>query len=90
MTIAVYPGTFDPVHYGHMDIARRAAQIFQELVVGVYDRPQKRLLFSVEERVAMMREALADIPNITVQSYGQLTVDFARRNGAMVIVRGLR
>jgi pantetheine-phosphate adenylyltransferase len=90
LTIAVYPGTFDPVHYGHMDIARRAAQIFQELVVGVYDRPQKRLLFSVEERVAMMREALADIPNITVQSYGQLTVDFARRNGAMVIVRGLR
>lgn len=90
MTSAVYPGTFDPVHLGHMDIARRAAQIFEKLTVGVYDRPQKRLLFTVEERVSMMREALADVPNITVQSYSQLTVDFARRNGAMVIVRGLR
>ena len=90
MTIAIYPGTFDPIHNGHIDIARRGAKIFDELIVGVYDRPQKSLLFSVGERVTMAREAVKDIPNVRVESYGTLTVDFAKRQGARVIVRGLR
>ncbi|NLG27067.1 MAG: pantetheine-phosphate adenylyltransferase [Chloroflexi bacterium] len=90
MTIAVYPGTFDPLHYGHMDIARRAARIFDELIVAIYDRPQKTLLFSAEERVAMAREALAGTPNLRIMPYHTLTVDFVREQGATVIVRGLR
>ena len=90
MIIAVYPGTFDPVHFGHIDIARRAAQIFERVVVGIYDRPQKNLFFSLEERLTLLREALADEPNIQVQGYHGLTVDFARQQGARVIVRGLR
>ena len=90
MSIAVYPGTFDPVHNGHIDIARRAACIFDKVIVGVYDRPQKNLMFSVNDRVAMAIEALADCPNITVRRYHGLTVDFCRQVGASVIVRGLR
>ncbi len=90
MTVAIYPGTFDPVHYGHVDIARRAAGIFDKLVVAVYDRPQKNLLFSVAERLVMLRNALCEVPNIEVQSYGGLTVTYARQQGARVIVRGLR
>lgn len=90
MSIAVYPGTFDPVHYGHIDIARRAAHIFDKVVIGVYDRPQKNLLFSVQDRLSMVRAALGDIPNVQVDRYDILTVDFARHHGACVIVRGLR
>ena len=90
MTVAIYPGTFDPVHYGHMDIARRAAGLFDKLVVAVYDRPQKSLMFSTEERVKMVYEALSDVPNIEVESYEGLTADFAHERGARVIVRGLR
>jgi len=90
LSIAVYPGTFDPVHNGHIDIARRAACIFDKVIVGVYDRPQKNLMFSVNDRVAMAIEALADCPNITVRRYHGLTVDFCRQVGASVIVRGLR
>ncbi|HHX65277.1 MAG TPA: pantetheine-phosphate adenylyltransferase [Chloroflexi bacterium] len=86
----MYPGTFDPVHYGHMDIARRAAGLFDKLVVAVYDRPQKSLMFSTEERVKMVYEALSDVPNIEVESYEGLTADFAHERGARVIVRGLR
>ncbi len=88
--IAVYPGTFDPIHLGHVDIAARAASIFDSLVVAVYNRPAKNLLFTVEERVALAREALASFPNIRVVSYGGLTVEFARQVGAQAIVRGLR
>ena len=87
---AIYPGTFDPIHLGHVDIAIRAANIFDELVVAVYDRPAKSLLFTVEERVALARQALADLPNVRVTPYGGLTVEFARRVGAQAIVRGLR
>jgi pantetheine-phosphate adenylyltransferase len=90
LSIAVYPGTFDPIHYGHIDIARRAALIFDKVVVGIYDRPQKNLLFSIEDRLAMVRSALEDISNIQVDRYNILTVDFARQHGARVIVRGLR
>ncbi|MGB9777241.1 MAG: pantetheine-phosphate adenylyltransferase [Anaerolineae bacterium] len=90
MCRALYPGTFDPIHLGHMDIAIRAATIFDDLVVGIYDRPSKSLLFSLEERIELAREALKDVPNIHVLPYGELTAEFARRIGARVIVRGLR
>jgi pantetheine-phosphate adenylyltransferase len=90
LTIAVYPGTFDPAHYGHIDIAKRAAGIFDKVVVGVYDRPQKNLMFSTAERLVMLSEALRDVPNIEVRSYNKLTVDFVKQQGATVIVRGLR
>jgi len=88
--VALYPGTFDPVHFGHIDIAARATRIFDELVVAVYDRPAKNLLFTVEQRVELARQALADLPTLRVVPYGGLTVDFARRVGAQAIVRGLR
>ncbi len=90
MTVAIYPASFDPIHYGHLDIIRRAAAIFDEVVVGVYDRPLKNLLFNVTERLALVREAVADVPRVRVTSYSGLTVDFAREVGARVIVRGLR
>jgi len=88
--VAVYPGSFDPVHLGHIDVAKRAAQIFDRLVVGAYASPIKRLMFSVDERVDMVRRALADVDNLIVEGYDGLTVDFARKHGAHVIVRGLR
>ena len=89
---AVYPGTFDPVHLGHLNLMERAAAIFDELVVGVFDhgRPIKSVLFSVDERAAMIQEALDGQPNITIQPFGGLLVDFARELEAKVIVRGLR
>lgn len=90
MPIAVYPGTFDPVHLGHVDIASRASLLFDELIIAVYDRPMKNLLFSIDRRVEMMQDALAHLPNVTVRSYSGLTVDFVRSVGATVIVRGLR
>jgi pantetheine-phosphate adenylyltransferase len=88
--IAIYPGTFDPIHFGHIDIATRAANIFDELTVAIYDRPAKSLLFTIEERVALAREALTDLSNVQVTPYTGLTVEFARHVGAMSIVRGLR
>lgn len=88
--IAIYPGTFDPIHLGHVDIASRAAHIFAELVVAVYDRPAKNLMFTVEERVALARQALTGLSNVRVAPYNGLTVEFARQIGAQAIVRGLR
>ena len=90
MTIAIYPGSFDPIHYGHIDIAKRAANLFDILIWAAYGRPLKNLLFSTEERLAMMREAAAGTPNIRVMPYHSLTVEFARSQGATVMVRGLR
>ncbi|MDY7039611.1 MAG: pantetheine-phosphate adenylyltransferase [Chloroflexota bacterium] len=90
MTTAVYPGTFDPVHYGHMDIATRAAKIFDHLIVAVYARPLKNLLFSADERLSLMTEAMTDLPNVTVESYDGLTVEYVRKKNANVMVRGLR
>ena len=90
MTVAIYPASFDPIHYGHIDIAKRAARIFDKLIWAVYDRPRKNLMFTTEERVAFMRQAVQDTPNIEVMSYDSLTVEFARQVGAKVMVRGLR
>jgi pantetheine-phosphate adenylyltransferase len=90
MTIAVYPASFDPITLGHMDVAARAAAIFDTVILAVYDRPLKNLLFSTEERVDLVREAVGHLPNVQVDTYSQLTVDYARRVGAKAIIRGLR
>ena len=90
MVRAFFPGTFDPIHYGHIDIATRAVRLFDELVVGVYDRPLKNLLFSPEERIALAEKAFAGHPKIRVTGYSGLTVDYCQKQDAQVIVRGLR
>lgn len=87
---AIFPATFDPIHLGHVDIALRASKLFDEVIVAVYDRPLKSLLFTVEQRVALAREAFGNTPGIQVASYSGLTVEFARAVGAQAIVRGLR
>ena len=90
MVRALFPGTFDPIHYGHIDIATRATRLFDELVVAVYDKPLKSLLFSPEERMDLVKQAVKDNPKIKVVGYSGLTVDFCREVQANVIVRGLR
>lgn len=90
MTVALYPGSFDPVTMGHVDIAERAASLFERVIVAVYDEPPKRLLFNTKERVDLMQRALAHLSNVKVTSYKGLTVEFARQCKAKVIVRGLR
>ena len=90
MTKVVFPGTFDPIHHGHVDIAMRAARLFDEVVVAVYDKPLKNLLFSPEKRISLVREVLKSESRITVLGYSGLTVNFARAIGAKAIVRGLR
>ena len=90
MVRALFPGTFDPIHYGHMDIAIRAVRLFDEVIMAVYDRPLKSLMFDPQERMALVTEAFKDQPRIKVMGYSGLTVDFARKMNAQVIVRGLR
>ena len=90
MRRAIYPCTFDPIHLGHIDIAKRAGALFDEVIVGVYDRPVKKVLFSLDERVDMAREVLDGNSGLIVKSYSGLTVEFARTVGATAIVRGLR
>ena len=90
MASAVYPGTFDPVHNGHVDITTRASKLFERLVIGVYDSPPKELLFSTDERVEFFAEAVSHLPNVDVVPFSGLAVDFARRVGAQFILRGLR
>jgi pantetheine-phosphate adenylyltransferase len=87
---AVYPGSFDPAHYGHIDIATRAARVFDEVIVAVYDTPAKQILFSVEERVAILERAFNGLPNVKVAHYSGLTVDYMRRVDAFIMIRGLR
>lgn len=87
----VYPGTFDPAHYGHIDIVTRAARVFDEVIVAVNHRPAKKdVLFTVQERVDMLKRALQDLNNVSVASYDGLTVDYVRKVGAFAIIRGLR
>ena len=87
---ALFPGTFDPIHYGHIDIARRAARLFDEVIIAVYDRPLKSLVFPPEERLALTRQAVENDPKISVVGYSGLTITFCHKIGAQVIVRGLR
>ena len=90
MVRALFPGTFDPIHYGHIDIATRATRVFDEVVMAVYDKPLKSLMFAPDERISLVTEAFRDNPKIKVTGYSGLTVEFARRVEAQVIVRGLR
>jgi len=90
MKKAVYPGSFDPVTYGHIDIIRRAAGIFDELTISVLDNKAKTPLFSVEERVKILKEATKDIPNVKVESFSGLLINYAAENDFHVSVRGLR
>lgn len=90
MTIAVYPGSFDPITNGHLDIVTRAARLFDTVVMAVFDRPNKNLLFNTSERITMVKEAVRDLPRVKVDTYSALTVDYVREIGASVIVRGLR
>lgn len=88
---ALFPGSFDPVHYGHLDIAVRASKIFDRLIIGVYAAPDKRnVTFTLEERIEMFSRAVSDYPNIEVVGYSGLTVQFAEKIGASVMIRGLR
>jgi pantetheine-phosphate adenylyltransferase len=90
--LAIYPGTFDPIHYGHMDIARRASRLFDQLLIAVYDKPLKSLVFSPEDRIGLAEEAARQmaLPNVRVIGYSGLTIEFCRKVGAKVVVRGLR
>ncbi len=87
---AVFPGTFDPIHYGHIDIALRASRVFDEVIIAVFNRPMKTILFSPEERIYLVEQSFIDHPKIRVMGYSGLTVEFCRQIGAGVIVRGLR
>src|ERR1051325_384985 len=90
MVKALFPGTFDPIHYGHIDIALRASRLFDEVVMAVYDKPLKSLMFSPEERMELVQQAFQGNPKLKVMGYSGLTVEFARKIDAQVIVRGLR
>jgi pantetheine-phosphate adenylyltransferase len=90
MKKAIYPGSFDPVTFGHMDIIERSSKIVDELVIGVLNNSAKNSLFSLDERVSMIKEMTKDLPNVTVGSFDGLLVDYMREIGATIIVRGLR
>jgi pantetheine-phosphate adenylyltransferase len=87
---AIYPGSFDPITNGHVDIATRASRLFDKIVMGIFATPDKRLTFSTEERVDLAKGAVAHLANIEVESYEGITVEFARRVNAQVMIRGLR
>jgi len=90
LTTAFYPGSFDPLTNGHLDIVERSSSIFEKVILGVYDIPQKSLLFTANERVELARKAVESIKNVQVIKYSGITVEFAKKINAQVIVRGLR
>ncbi len=87
---AVYPGTFDPVTLGHLDLVRKALAVFEKVVVAVADRPEKKLLFSTQQRLGLLREVTRDIPGVEVEVFSGTLVDYLKKRGARVIIRGLR
>lgn len=90
MTKAIYPGSFDPVTYGHLDIIQRASKVVDELIIGVLVNKMKHPLFTMDERLAMLRETTKEFANVRVDTFEGLTIDFARANNAKLIIRGLR
>jgi pantetheine-phosphate adenylyltransferase len=90
MLTAVYPGTFDPITRGHEDLVRRAVRLFDRVIVGVAASPNKRPFFAMDERVAMAREVLADVPRVSVEGFSGLLIDFVAEQGAIAVLRGLR
>ena len=90
MKRAIYPGSFDPVTYGHLDIIHRSANVFDELIVGVLNNVQKSPLFSVEERVKILKEVTKDLPNVRIEPFSGMMVEYARSNDIQVNIRGLR
>ena len=90
MTIAIYPGSFDPITNGHIDIATRASKLFDSIYIGIFATPNKSLTFTVEERVELAKQAVAHLPNVSVKAYSGLTTKFASEVNAGVMVRGLR
>jgi len=91
MTLAIYPGSFDPITVGHLDVAKRAARLFDEVIIAIYSQSEKPgALFTTAERLDLARQAVADLPNVSVDSFSGLTVEYARARGAGSIVRGLR
>ena len=88
--IAVYPGTFDPVTYGHLDVIRRVSSLFDKVFVAVAIGTHKNVLFSVDERIGMLKEVVTEFDNVTVESFNGLVVDYAKEKSANVVVRGLR
>lgn len=90
MSIAIYPGSFDPVTLGHQDIINRSSKMVEHLIIGVLNNSSKQPLFTVEEKIDMLREVTKDLLNVSVESFGGLLVDFAKQRNANIIVRGLR
>ncbi len=90
MRIAVYPGTFDPFHNGHLDIALRASKLFDHLIIAVYEYPTKGVLFSAEERVEMVKESIGGLANVEAEGFSGLAVEYAKKKNACVLIRGLR
>lgn len=90
MRIAIYPGSFDPVTLGHLDIVRRASIVFDKLIVAVMHNQNKKPMFTVEERMEFLKRTTSDLPNVEIASFGGLLADYARQQGACAIVKGLR
>lgn len=90
MITAIYPGSFDPVTNGHLDIIARASKLFEKLVIGIYDRPDKNLLFTTDERLELVQKSITTLPRVDVRVFSGMTVSFAKEMKAQTIVRGLR
>jgi len=90
LTVAVYPGTFDPITNGHLDVVTRAAKLFDKIIIGVYEKSDKHLVFTTEERVDSAKRAVANLSNVEVKAFSGLAVDFAKQEKAQVMIRGLR